>query len=217
VQVVLSAILLLYNPVSDKGFDRNVNTTVTQHAPNSYVVLYFEWSISCMTHTSDQATRYTVVGNPTRRIDAEDKITGRTRFTGDMVFPGMVYARLVLSPYAHARIVSIDTSVAEALPGVVAVYTAQTLQMAKANGNARVQSPLAQDEVFWCGHPVAIVLGESEAAAEDGVVAVDVDYDVLPVVIDPIAAMHPDSPLLVAIRMPLWVVAQSLSKTRIFH
>ena len=99
--------------------------------------------------------------------------------------PGMLYARLVTSPYTHARILNINTSTALSLPGVVAVFSAETLRMAQADPLSRSQSPLAQQEVVWCGHPVAIVVGETEALAEDGAVAVEVDYDPLPVVIDP--------------------------------
>jgi CO/xanthine dehydrogenase Mo-binding subunit len=122
-------------------------------------------------------------------------LTGRTRYAGDLALPGLLHARLVLSPYAHARIVNIDTSAAEAIPGVVAVFTSKTLGMALANSSSRAQAPLAQNEVFWCGHPVAVVVGESEAAAEDGAAAVDVDYEPLSVVIDPVEAMQPGSPL----------------------
>ena len=63
------------------------------------------------------------------------------------------------------------------------------------DSSERKYAPLARDEVFWCGHPVAVVLGETEAAAEDGVHAVDVDYEPLPVVIDPLIALQPEAPL----------------------
>ena len=148
-----------------------------------------------MTQTVNQTTQHKAVGKPARRQDAADKLTGRTRYVGDLSFPGLLHARLVLSPYAHARIVSIDTSAALKLPGVVAVLTSETLGMAHANSPSRSQAPLARKETFWCGHPVAVVLGETEAAAEDGVAAVDVDYDPLPLELDPIAALQPNSPL----------------------
>ena len=109
------------------------------------------------------------------------------------MLPGMLYARLVLSPYAHARILNIDTSPALALPGVVAVFTAETLGMAQAATFSRAQSPLAVHEVVWCGHPVAIVVGETEASAEDGAAAVEVDYEPLSAVIDPEAALRANS------------------------
>src|SRR5712691_1219665 len=84
-----------------------------------------------MTQTFDKTTQHNSVGRATRRQDAPDKLTGRTRYAGDVSVAGMLHARLVLSPYAHARILSIDTSEAEAVPGVQAVYTSETLGMAK--------------------------------------------------------------------------------------
>ena len=149
-----------------------------------------------MTQTTNPTiTHYSAVGKPTRRQDAFDKITGRTRYAGDLPFVGLLHARLVLSPYAHARILSIDTASALKVPGVVAVYTAKTLGMVHANGTSRSQAPLAQDEVYWCGHPVAIVLAETEAAAQDGIAAVDIDYEPLPVILDPVAALATTAPL----------------------
>ena len=71
------------------------------------------------------------VGKATRRQDGADKVKGRTRFAGDLPLAGLLHARLVHSPYAHARIVNIDTSAALAVPGVKAVYTGETLWMAK--------------------------------------------------------------------------------------
>jgi CO/xanthine dehydrogenase Mo-binding subunit len=134
-----------------------------------------------------------LVGTSLPRPDGPDKITGRARYAGDQILAGMLYARLVLSPYAHARILNIDTSTALAMPGVVAVFTAETLGMAQADTLSRAQSPLAGLEVVWCGHPVAIVVGETEASAEDGAAAVEVDYDPLPAVIDPEVAIRADS------------------------
>jgi len=135
-----------------------------------------------------------LVGTSLPRQDGPDKVTGRARYAGDQALPGMLYVRLVLSPYGHARILNIDTSAALSVPGVVAVFSAETLGMAQADPLSRAQSPLAQQEALWCGHPVAIVVGETEASAEDGADAVEVDYDPLPVVIDPEVAIRPDSP-----------------------
>jgi CO/xanthine dehydrogenase Mo-binding subunit len=151
-----------------------------------------------------QTAKPVVVGTSLPRQDGPDKITGRARYAGDQVSPGMLYARLVLSPYAHARILDIDTSPALAVPGVVAVFTAETLGMAQADTLVRAQSPLAVREVVWCGHPVAIVVGETEASAGDGAAAVEVDYEPLPAVIDPDDAIRADSPL-----------ARSSSETRV--
>lgn len=148
-----------------------------------------------MTQTVDQTALHISVGKSVRRQDSFDKLTGRERFVGDMSFPGMLHARLVLSPYTHARIVSINTDAALAIPGVVAVHTSESLGMAKANSTSRVQAPLARNEVYWSGQPVAVVLAETEAVSQDGAAAVDVDYEALPVVIDPVAAIQPGSPL----------------------
>ncbi len=149
-----------------------------------------------MTQVSEPiSTQHQAVGKATRRQDGLDKITGRTRYAGDLPFAGLLHARLVLSPYAHARILSIDTAAALEVPGVVAVYTSKTLPMAHVNASSRSKSPLAQDEVYWCGHPVAIVLAETVEAAQDGVTAVDVDYEPLSVIVDPVAALAPDAPL----------------------
>ena len=148
-----------------------------------------------MMQGTQQPAQPALVGMSLPRQDGPDKVTGRTRYAGDQVLPGLLYARLVTSPYAHARILNIDTSAALSLPGIVAVFTANTLGMAQADPLSRAQSPLAQQEVLWCGHPVAVVVGETEALAEDGADAVEVDYDPLPVVIDPEGAIRPDSPL----------------------
>jgi CO/xanthine dehydrogenase Mo-binding subunit len=148
-----------------------------------------------MTQTIDKTSPSTAVGKPMRRQDALDKLTGRTRYAGDIPVTGLLHARLVLSPYAHARVINIDISAALEVAGVRFVYTAATLGMAHYNGSSRTMSPLAREEVLWCGQPVAIVLAESEAAAEDGAGAVDVEYEPLPAVIDPLAAMQPGSPL----------------------
>src|SRR5438128_5859715 len=148
-----------------------------------------------MMQGTQQPAQPALVGMSLPRQDGPDKVTGRTSYAGDQVLPGLLYARLVTSPYAHARILNINTSAALSLPGIVAVFTANTLGMAQADSLSRAQSPLAQQEVLWCGHPVAVVVGETEALAEDGAAAVEVDYDPLPVVIDPEAAIRPDSPL----------------------
>src|SRR5882762_7798152 len=108
-----------------------------------------------------QQARPVLVGTSLPRQDGPDKVTGRARYAGDQTLPGMLYARLVLSPYAHARLLNIDTSTALSIPGVVGVFTAETLGMAQADPLSRSQSPLAQQEVFWCGHPVAVVVGQT--------------------------------------------------------
>src|SRR5947207_13660991 len=93
-----------------------------------------------------------LVGTSLPRQDGPDKVTGRTRYAGDQVLPGMLYARLVTSPYAHAHILQINPSAALSMPGVVAVFTSATLPLAQDDPFSRAQSPLASQEVLWCGH-----------------------------------------------------------------
>lgn len=140
----------------------------------------------------------TFLGSRVRRIDSGEKITGQTQFAADLQLPGMLHARLVLSPFAHAHIRSIDASEALAVPGVVAVATVDDLAgVIKSPPSSRARAVLARDEVRFCGQPVAAVLAETEAAAEDALSRVMVDYEELPVVVDPLAALEPDSP-------PVW-------------
>lgn len=135
----------------------------------------------------------THVGTSTRRIDALEKLTGQCKYAGDVQIPGMLHGRLVVSPYGHARILGIDRSAAEQLPGVT-VLTAADLSIAKRDGTRRGE-PLAIDEVLFHGHPVAIVLAETEALAEDGASLVDVSYEPLPVVMGVSDALVANAPL----------------------
>lgn len=131
-----------------------------------------------------------VIGVSRPRIDSREKVTGATEYAADVIVParGLLHARLVLCPYAHARIRRIDRAAALGIPGVVAVLIADDLPI-RARGEARMYGPLARSEVLFAGQPVAMVVADSEAAAEDGVDAVLVDYDPLPVVTDPGRAM----------------------------
>jgi CO/xanthine dehydrogenase Mo-binding subunit len=135
-----------------------------------------------------------VIGVPRPRIDAPEKVLGATRYAADGHVHGLLYARLVLAMEAHARIRGVDAEAALALPGVVAVLTAADLPV-KETGNDRTAEPLAKEEVVFAGQPVAIVVAESEAAAEDGVEAVFVAYEALEPVVDVEQAMAPGSAL----------------------
>jgi CO/xanthine dehydrogenase Mo-binding subunit len=106
----------------------------------------------------------------------------------------MLFARLVLSQRAHAKINGIDASAAIAIPGVVTVLTAADLPI-RAKGTDRIVRPLARKEVVFAGEPVALVVAETLAAATDAAELVDVRLEPLPVVLDPEAAMDPASPL----------------------
>jgi CO/xanthine dehydrogenase Mo-binding subunit len=136
----------------------------------------------------------TLIGVSRPRVDAPDKVTGATRFAADGYVHGLLHARPVLSTEAHARIRGVDKGAALAMPGVVAVLLAADLPLAT-TGTDRTAEPLAREEVVFAGQPVALVVGESEAAAEDGAEAVVVDYELLEAVVDVEAAMEPGAAL----------------------
>ena len=135
-----------------------------------------------------------VIGARRPRVDAPDKVTGATRFAADGFVHGLAHARLVLSTEAHGLIRSVDKAAALDAPGVVAVLTAADLPTVTA-GTDRTAEPLAREEVVFAGQPVAIVVAETEAAAEDAAELVFVDYETLEPVIDVEAAMRPGAPL----------------------
>jgi carbon-monoxide dehydrogenase large subunit len=142
-----------------------------------------------------------LLGNAVRRVEDPDLITGRGTYVDNLHIDGTLHARFVRSPFAHARITRVDTSAAEALPGVVAVYTADTLGAGAVPtfmplNAACARAPLSGETVRYVGEPVALVVGATAAAAADAVELVDVDYEDLPVVTDPEAALAPGSALL---------------------
>jgi len=106
----------------------------------------------------------------------------------------MLIARPVTSPYAHARIRNIDASRALEIPGVVRVLSSDDLPIARDSAGAPVKAPIASGEAVYAGQFVALVLAESDAAAQDGVAAVDVDYEPLPVITTLDEALDPSSP-----------------------
>ncbi|MBA2450949.1 MAG: xanthine dehydrogenase family protein molybdopterin-binding subunit, partial [Chloroflexi bacterium] len=102
-----------------------------------------------------------VLGRRVRRVDGAEKVTGQARFGADAQIHGLLHVRLVLSPYAHARVLRVDASRALALPGVVAVATADDLAPhVKGAPTTRAKELLARGVVRFCGQPVAAVLAE---------------------------------------------------------
>src|SRR2546430_7815832 len=134
-----------------------------------------------------------VVGKPAKRIEGLEKVTGSARYTEDLYLPGMLHARLVLSPHPHARVVAVPREIARAGPGVAAVVTEADLPEGVSS------QLLADDETRYTGQPVAAVLAETEAAAVDGAdrLAAAVEYEVLPAVLTPAEAMRDGAPLVV--------------------
>ena len=146
-----------------------------------------------------------VVGRALVRHDAVEKVAGRTRYAADFGLPGMLYAALKRSDMPHARLLRVDTSAAEAAPGIASVLTAkdvprntvwvdvpgQTFQVGALKARADV---LADGVVRYHGEPIAIVAAESEDAALAALDLIDVEYEELPTVTDATAALEHGSP-----------------------
>ncbi len=139
------------------------------------------------------------VGTRPLRPDGVDKVTGKARYGADFNVPGQLVARVLRSPHAHARIVNIDTSRAEAAKGVKAVVTAADFPDLT-NGNAEMYAILdncmARNKVMYDGHAVAAVAAIDAKSARDALRLIKVEYEVLPHVVDVDAAMLPDAPVL---------------------
>ncbi|MXX22682.1 MAG: xanthine dehydrogenase family protein molybdopterin-binding subunit [Rhodospirillales bacterium] len=150
------------------------------------------------------ATRW--IGTRPVRPDGVDKVTGRARFGADVHLPNMLVGKVLRSPHAHARIRSIDASAALALPGVKTVVTRDDFNDLSSefvpagemlvNYRDVVRNVMAREKALFEGHPVAAVAAVSEKVAREALALIDVDYEVLPHVLDVVDAMAPDAPLL---------------------
>lgn len=145
-----------------------------------------------------------VVGKPTPRLDGRLKVTGAARYTADVSLPGMLHGRLVRSRHAHARVRAVDTSKAEALPGVRAVHVIDRLREGATPRDAAQDPPQGQPNpgarmslpvVRYVGQPIAAVAATSAAIAEEAARLVVVDYEPLPHVVDLEEARQPNAPL----------------------
>jgi CO/xanthine dehydrogenase Mo-binding subunit len=135
------------------------------------------------------------VGKSVVRRDGAGKVTGETKFFSDMSLPKMLYAKVARSKYPHALIRRISTEKAEAVPGVVAVLTHKDVPGLNGFGIILPDQPvLCNDKVRYLGDAIAVVAAENLEAAEKAAQLVEVDYDPLPVVSDPVEAMKPDAP-----------------------
>ena len=147
------------------------------------------------------------VGTRATRPDGVDKVTGRAKFGADTYLPNMLIGKVLRSIHAHARIVSIDASKALALPGVKAVVTrddfsdqpvgaVQPAGEMIINYRDMTRNIMAREKALFEGHPVAAVAAGNDRVARQALELIDVDYEVLPHVIDVDEAMKPDAPLL---------------------
>ncbi len=147
-----------------------------------------------------------IVGTRPVRPDGVDKVTGRAKFGADLHVANMLIGKVLRSPHAHARIISIDTSKAEALPGVKAVVTSRDFGDLPSefipagemmvNFRDMTRNIMAREKVLYEGHAVAAVAAMNDAIAAEALNLIEVKYEVLPHVMDVVQAMEPDAPLL---------------------
>ena len=153
------------------------------------------------------ATAETYIGKPVARKEDAELLTGQSQFIDDLTVPGMVWAAVVRSPYAHATIKSVDVSAAREAEGVVAAFSGADLAddwaatlpcvwLVTEDTKQPMHRPLATDKARYQGDGVAVVLAETRAQAKDAAELVDVEYEPLPAVIDPEQALEDGAPIL---------------------
>ena len=167
-----------------------------------------------MAHNPTGSGTSSLIGKSLRRVEDDRLLRGQGRYLADLNPPGTLAAMFVRSPHAHARIVSIDAAAARALPGVVAVITPdqvagrtdpicvagevhtpeRLMRELKPMDRVHPTPIMPVEKVTYVGQPVAMVVAESRRAAQDALEAVTVEYETLPVVTDPVAALEPDAP-----------------------
>ena len=154
----------------------------------------------------NEGNQFKWIGTRPVRPDGVEKVTGQAAYGADYNLPGMMVGKVLRSPHAHARIKSINAAKAEALPGVRAIVTSADFpdlpSEVAMGGEAPVNyrhislNVIARDKVLYEGHAVAAVAATSAAIADEALALIEVDYDVLPHVIDVREAMQPDAPVL---------------------
>lgn len=137
---------------------------------------------------------HAVVGQSVVQVAARERVTGRALYTGDLKRPGMLHARILRSPFAHARILSIDVSAAAALPGVHCIVTGDDVPATKWGVAHKQQYILAKGLVRFSGEEVAAVVATSETIAAQALELIEVEYDPLDAALQPLQALLPDAP-----------------------
>lgn len=141
-------------------------------------------------------TPYATIGQPVGRAEGPEKVTGTAVYPADMNLPGTLVGKCLRSPYAYARILSVDASAARRVPGVHAVLTGADLPGMLIGRFLRDMPILAQDVVRFVGQKVAAVAADDADAAEEALQRIEVEYEELTPVLDPLAALQPDAPVL---------------------
>ncbi|MCZ6625488.1 MAG: xanthine dehydrogenase family protein molybdopterin-binding subunit [Deltaproteobacteria bacterium] len=139
---------------------------------------------------------YRTVGKPLPRVEGLDKVKGRTQYAGDLSIQGTLWGKILRSPVPHARIIRIDTSKAKNLPGVHTVLSGMDLPPVFVGTRMKDMPVLARERVRFVGDPVAAVAAEGRDVADEALNLIDVEYEELPAVYDPVKALCPTAPLI---------------------
>jgi CO/xanthine dehydrogenase Mo-binding subunit len=137
-----------------------------------------------------------ILDQPEYRVEGRDKVTGAARYAADIVRPGMLHAAFVTSPYAHARIASVNASAARALVGVRAVLTGADTKPARFGRRLQDWPVLCWDRALFIGDRVAAIAADTPQIAEEAASLVEVEYEELPAILDTADALEPDAPVL---------------------
>lgn len=140
------------------------------------------------------AMTFSVVGKPSPRVDGFERVTGQAKYAGDIQIPGMLYARILRSPYPHARIKGINTAKAEALPGVKAILTSFNTSVQWSSGDRSNKRYVFNNPVRFAGEPVAAVAAGEKYIAEDALGLIDAEYEPLHFILDPRKALEEGAP-----------------------
>jgi CO/xanthine dehydrogenase Mo-binding subunit len=152
-----------------------------------------------MQKTKDQKRKqrsFSSIGQSAHRIEGVEKVAGRTRYTADHLLPGTIWGKALRSPYPHARIVRVETTRAEALPGVIAVIKAADIPNVLTGRRLQDMPMLARDRVRFIGEKVAVVAAEDRDLAEEAAQLIEVEYEEMPPVFDPLVAVTEGAPQL---------------------
>jgi len=139
---------------------------------------------------------YTTIGQPATRVEGQEKVTGAMQYTADVALPGTLWGRALRSPLPHARIVRIDTARAHQVPGIHAVLTGADVRGIRYGRRLFDVPVLAEDRVRFAGERVAAVAAEDRDAAEEALQLIEVEYEELPAVFDPLQALEESAPIL---------------------
>src|SRR5438132_10697695 len=139
---------------------------------------------------------YSSIGKPAPKIEGVEKVSGKAVYTADNLLPGTIWGKVLRSPYPHARVVRVDTSRAASQPGIMAVLTAADIPDVLTGRRLRDMPMLARDRVRFIGEKVAVVAAEDRDLAEEAVQLIEVEYEELPAIFDPLVAITEGAPQL---------------------